>query len=69
MLQKSKRHNIRIVYMKTISKSYKKKDREYERDRKQQCVYNTHDTKTSNTFQINHQQQTDKDKHMYKRSQ
>ena len=56
-----------IVYIKTIIKSYINNDHENERDvkrkrnqsqrNKRQCVYDTHDTNTSNTFQINQQQQ------------
>ena len=53
--------------MKPISKNYKNKDHECEKDRyrkrneseinKRHCVHNTHDTNTLNTIQINQQQQ------------
>ena len=51
--------------MKTINKSDKTKDHEYERDRKRnesecnnrQCVYKYTLSNTLNTFQINQQQQ------------
>ena len=48
--------------MKIISKSYKNKDREKERDRKskrnmKQCVQKYTLTNTSNTFLTNHQKQ------------
>ena len=54
-----------IVHMKTITKSYKNKDHEYERDRKQQKAMCTQYTRhkysliiTSNSLHINHQQKT-----------